>query len=120
MYIEIARPVCLKLLVQEILRAFSRASANTGNSIAARMAIIAITTSRSISVKPLLDEGLMPGSFHGPVRRIDRLWRTPAQLNRLSASGSPSRDSFLVVFRVHCRRCRQTCSDPYGHAQVDH
>src|SRR5437660_8548270 len=37
---------------QVVCRAFSRACANTGNRIAARMAMIAMTTSSSIRVKP--------------------------------------------------------------------
>src|SRR5207249_10699648 len=40
--------------MQAAIRAFSRACAKTGKRIAARMAIIAITTRSSISVKPLL------------------------------------------------------------------
>src|SRR5262249_30982739 len=43
---------CLRLLKQDALRALSRACAKTGNRIAARMAMIAITTRSSISVKP--------------------------------------------------------------------
>jgi hypothetical protein len=38
-------------------RAFSRARANTGNKIEARIAIIAITTSNSMRVNPLLGTG---------------------------------------------------------------
>jgi hypothetical protein len=38
------------LLTQDIALAFSRACAKTGNNIAANIAIIAITTSNSISV----------------------------------------------------------------------
>src|SRR5437016_183821 len=53
----VAVPTCFVLLRQEIARAFSRAWANTGKRIAARIAMIAITTSSSIRVKP-------------PVRRI--------------------------------------------------
>src|SRR6266567_2322018 len=41
------------LLMQLAWRAFSRAWAKTGNRIAASMAIIAITTSSSIRVKPM-------------------------------------------------------------------
>jgi len=41
------------LLRQLVWRAFSRAFANTGNRIAAKMAMIAITTNNSIRVKPL-------------------------------------------------------------------
>src|SRR5262249_11511402 len=44
-------PICLRLLVQLVRRAFSRAFAKTGNNIAASIAMIAITTSSSISVK---------------------------------------------------------------------
>jgi len=44
------------LLWQLAVRAFSRARANTGKRIAARMAMIAITTNSSMSVKPLLTE----------------------------------------------------------------
>src|SRR3712207_5525667 len=45
-------PNCLQLLRQEVWRAFSRAWAKTGKRIAARMAIMAITTSNSIKVNP--------------------------------------------------------------------
>src|SRR5579871_462568 len=47
------RPICLVLERQEVCRAFSRACAKTGNRMAARMAMMAITTSNSISVKPV-------------------------------------------------------------------
>src|SRR5689334_5426470 len=45
-----AKPICLKLLTQAIRAAFSLAVASAGRSIAARMAIMAITTSNSINV----------------------------------------------------------------------
>src|SRR3989449_10639782 len=45
-------PICLRLLRQTMERAFSRAWAKTGKRMAARMAMIAITTSSSIKVKP--------------------------------------------------------------------
>src|SRR5437660_8720765 len=51
-YMIIARPICLKFDWHVDERARSRAWAKTGNKIAARMAIMAITTSSSISVKP--------------------------------------------------------------------
>src|SRR3569833_405275 len=44
--------VCFRLLRQEVLSALLFAFANAGNSIAARMAMMAITTSNSINVKP--------------------------------------------------------------------
>src|SRR3954471_10303789 len=46
--------ICFVLLRHVAVRAFSRAWANTGNRIAARMAMMAITTSNSIKVKPAL------------------------------------------------------------------
>ena len=47
-----ASEICFTLLRQDAWRAFSRARAKTGNRIAARMAMIAMTTSNSISVNP--------------------------------------------------------------------
>src|SRR5438094_76447 len=61
MYIRKALLYCLKLDVQFVIRACSRARANTGNRIAARIAIMAITTRSSISVKP--QNGLRFGSI---------------------------------------------------------
>jgi hypothetical protein len=46
------RPTCLRLFWQLDLRAASRARAKAGKRIAARMPIIAITTSNSMSVNP--------------------------------------------------------------------
>src|SRR5687768_15327863 len=77
-----ARPICFMLLRQEAARAFSRAWAKTGNRMAARIAIIAITTSNSISVKPL--RFIMPSpscAWPGGRRPPDfseRLGRAPA------------------------------------------
>ena len=45
-----AVPICFRQDVQEIWRAFSRAFANAGSSMAARIAMIAMTTSSSIRV----------------------------------------------------------------------
>src|SRR6476660_8896228 len=53
MYIATQRPTCLLLERQVVWRALSRAWAKTGKRIAARMAIMAITTSSSIKVKPV-------------------------------------------------------------------
>src|ERR1043166_439529 len=49
---------CLSLLMHEIRAAFSFAPAKAGKSSAARMAIMAITTSSSIKVKALDAKGL--------------------------------------------------------------
>src|SRR5689334_21029403 len=61
------RPNCYRLLMQVACRAFSRAWANTGNRIAARIAIIAITTSNSMSVKPFerVCFRIFPSPFRG-------------------------------------------------------
>ena len=45
-----AKLICLTLLVQLMVRAFSRAFASAGSSIVANIAMIAITTSGSIKV----------------------------------------------------------------------
>jgi hypothetical protein len=50
-------PNWFMLLKQEVCRAFSLAAAKTGNKIAARIAMIAITTSSSIRVKARRDRG---------------------------------------------------------------
>src|SRR5579871_3634156 len=47
-----ARPICLRLLTHCARRAASRAAWTAGRSSAIRTAMIAITTSSSISVKP--------------------------------------------------------------------
>src|SRR5262245_37601965 len=51
-YIIHAFPNWFTFETHPVRRADSRARANTGNKIAARMAIMAITTSNSISVNP--------------------------------------------------------------------
>src|SRR5437660_2222093 len=60
--------------MQEAWRAFSRAWAKTGNRIAAKIAMIAITTSSSIRVKPLRSRFMMDSSSrHQPQVAIDRI-----------------------------------------------
>src|SRR5947209_5650484 len=59
----IPRPSCLVLLRHDVFRAASRACANTGKRIAARIAIIAITTSSSIRVNADLSD-LRDMTFH--------------------------------------------------------
>ena len=51
-YIWNAVPICRRFDAQEVCRAFSRTRAKTGNRIAARMAMIAITIISSIKVNP--------------------------------------------------------------------
>ena len=47
-------PHCLICETQAMLRAFSRAFDNAGNSIAAKIAMMAMTTSNSIRVNPAI------------------------------------------------------------------
>src|ERR1035438_3864274 len=47
-------PICRRLLIQEILLDLIFADESAGNSIAAKMAMMALTTSNSISVNPSL------------------------------------------------------------------
>src|SRR5215510_377878 len=49
-----ASPICFRLLVQLICFALSLALERAGNSMLARMAMMAITTSSSMRVKPTL------------------------------------------------------------------
>jgi hypothetical protein len=49
-----ARPICFRLLVHWARRAASRAAWTAGSSREIRTAMMAITTSSSISVKPIL------------------------------------------------------------------
>ena len=51
-YIRFASAICFMLLRQDVALAFSLARDNAGRSIAARMAMMAITTSSSINVNP--------------------------------------------------------------------
>ena len=62
-------PTCFRLDMQEVVRARSRACCRAGRSIEARMAMIAITTRSSISVKYL---SLMFHSFFLRVRSVRR------------------------------------------------
>src|SRR5438128_10762336 len=54
---------CFMLLRQPVRRADSRARAKTGNKIAARIAMMAITTSSSISVNPRWRRVSMEGTL---------------------------------------------------------
>jgi hypothetical protein len=54
-------PICLKLFKQDILSAFRLARDKAGKSMAARIAMMAITTNSSISVKPPRRRSIMRG-----------------------------------------------------------
>src|SRR5437867_2335771 len=108
------RPICLKLERQVACRAFSRACAKTGKRIAARMAIMAITTSSPISVKPVRrligtstapekEHGMTTGTFPGgewiPAAPI----ASPLVLLALHERQLPSGAAPLA--RAACQRC---------------
>src|SRR5436853_4874272 len=88
-----ARPICFRLDWQLAWRDFSRAWAKTGKRMAARMAMIAMTTSSSISVNPPRFTLIPPAPLHRRGRRPTR--RTPGKLGdypEVSAGG----DLFLL------------------------
>src|SRR5438093_4430190 len=58
-----ATPHCFRLDRQVAARAFERAWAKTGKRIAAKIAMIAITTSNSMSVKAFLRRGMSSSPF---------------------------------------------------------
>jgi hypothetical protein len=66
----IPSPICFRFDAQDDRRAFSRARAKTGNRIAARIAIIAMTTSNSIKVNPRLDKRGVTAPVFGVVFNI--------------------------------------------------
>ena len=54
-YSAVARPICLRLFLHCVETACDLALTKAGRSMAARMAMMAMTTSNSINVKPLWD-----------------------------------------------------------------
>src|SRR5437016_3678721 len=79
-YMVIAVPSCLRLERQAVDRACSRAWAKTGNRMAAKMAIMAMTTSSSISVKP--DRFFM--GWPPSAQRFDPYCRYSFEVNRVT------------------------------------
>src|SRR5512141_3203969 len=75
-YVVRARPICFRLLMQAEALARSRALAKTGNRMAARMAMMAMTTSNSIRVKPrtfsFMTGSLQVFPLRPPSRNCDR------------------------------------------------
>src|SRR5579871_3757710 len=107
-----ARPICLVFERQDAARAFSRAWAKTGNRMAARMAMIAMTTSSSIRVKALLRDLISNLSLSNEVQKITA-WREKGVLPRewrtdLSITSSQSRaaDARRARLSDH-ERCRK-------------
>ncbi len=67
-YMNVASANCLELFKQEICCAFVFAHANAGSRIAARIAIIAITTSNSIKVNPRFGFCFMAGCSNDSIQ----------------------------------------------------
>src|SRR5687768_9352007 len=82
---------------QLVMRAFSRACANTGKRMAASMAMIAITTSSSIRVKPRLFGGT--GFISFPRFDVEPPRRLTAIFAHYSAISEPRRVFLLVTRR---------------------
>ncbi len=83
----IASAICFWLLRQLVCLAFSRAFAKTGKRMAARMAMIAITTNSSISVNPFLM--LIPPrgrSVRNPLRRRSQSTCAPKYVTSLGVT----------------------------------
>src|SRR5438045_8313206 len=100
-----AVPICLRLLRQAMARTFSLANDNAGNSIAASMEIMAMTTSSSINVNAL-HEGNRRG--RGPERGA--LETREAHDSRISGSSKS-----CVCLKVSCIRSRlPTCGNIAG------
>src|SRR5712691_9506329 len=70
----IPRPICFMFERQLACRAFSRAWAKTGNRIAARIAIIAITTRSSMRVKARPDGYRRRARAKAGRRMLDPPW----------------------------------------------
>ena len=57
-YCLIPRPICLRLLMQDALRADSRAAFKAGSNIPARIAMMAITTVSRFSAKCFFEQAV--------------------------------------------------------------
>src|SRR5690242_4451589 len=97
-----ARPSCFRLLVHWARRAASRADCTAGSSRAISTAMMAITTSSSISVKPRLRDVDMDWALGlGGRPSIDRMFgRAGGGLPR--SAGRPRR-SFLLLLLLLLR-----------------
>src|SRR5439155_22322793 len=92
-YMLIATPHCLRLLAHCALRALALARDNAGSNIDAKMAIIAITTSNSINVKP------RPGRRRG--EENSALIGSAAVRPRATLAAAPASNT-SPPFRDHC------------------
>src|SRR5438445_4271916 len=106
MYIIIAVPSCFRFDRHILERAFSRARAKTGKRIAARMAMMAITTSNSIRVKP--ERRAVPRRPLGSSALLARMDFPPREESKDDNVGPPYsslRSRRLLHGRCGARRC---------------
>src|SRR5689334_4870313 len=99
-----AVPSCFSLERQDVWRAFSRAWAKTGNRIAARIAMIAITTRSSMRVNPLF---LLGQSMRGLLVKRMQTWERQGKREVFRAFGGKTRDS---PYRHYTWESRVVCS----------
>src|SRR4051794_1281677 len=96
---------CFRLLTHEICCALHFALESAGNSIAARMAMMAMTTSNSINVKPWRAAVFLDGKNLEKVRGL--FIRSALIGNRFSRNPAPSQSGYLVKSLTYsCRWSR--------------
>src|SRR6266550_2004241 len=95
------RPICFRLLAQLMRKARSLAFDNAGNNIAARMAMMAMTTSSSINVNPACGRRENLQRF---MRNFDlQLWTHIGAMNlrsRFRFLESAAGSLFMVCFQI--------------------
>ena len=87
--LSVARPSCLRLLVHWARRAASRAACTAGKRSEISTAMIAITTSSSISVKPVFLGVFVWTESHVCISKLNCV-NTVASSKRTDARGQPS------------------------------
>src|SRR5438045_615757 len=92
--------ICLRLLAHLIFCAFNLAPASAGNNIAARMAMMAMTTSNSIKVNPLLRRAFS-NIFNFISFDPFKIISPPDDPERTSGGYSTDRDAFSVKKSLH-------------------
>src|SRR5262245_57589101 len=111
-------PICLRLFKQTVRWPFALARERAGNNIEARIAIIAITTSNSISVKPIAHWELSCFLGH---RESDLGVFIPASAQTLGATNWKTCLEYAPVGEVSkLQRPRLILSDPKVPYRPDH
>ena len=90
---SVPRPICFRLLTHWVRRAASRAACTAGSKSAIRTAMIAITTSNSISVKPRLSVVLTDFIVHSMRRGVRPRSKVRYQRFRPTSAAMPTGQS---------------------------